>query len=310
MAFWTAAVGLTLFFMGMWMMTGAFHPKQARLHLHLTHNWWRGALIGTMLTAVSQSSSAVTVLLVAAVSSGQISLFSAFGVLLGANIGTTATAWLVQLGQLPGVVGWLLPALLCLLLAWQSRNMKIACGLAVLLFGMHTMTTGAQALIHGQNMEVLQRALQSPWQGWLWGAGVTAVLQSSSVTVGMLQALAGSGGITMAQAAPVVAGNNLGTCVTALLAAVAATKSGRQLAGLHLLFNLWAAGLLAALWQLGLGRWLAELQATSIRIALFHTLFNLLPALLLLAGQSTVAFFRAGQYDRGNFHPRQKENAI
>lgn len=80
--------------------------------------------------------------------------------------------------------------------------------------------------------------------------------------------------------------------------------------GLHLLFNLWAAGLLAAFWQLGLGRWLAELQATSIRIALFHTLFNLLPALLLLAGQSTVAFFRAGQYDRGNFHPRQKENAI
>lgn len=136
MAFWTAAVGLTLFFLGMWMMTGAFHLDQTRLHW--THNWWRGALIGTVLTAVSQSSSAVTVLLVAAVCSGQISLFSAFGVLLGANIGTTATAWLVQLGQLPGVVGWLLPALLCLLLAWQSQNMRIACGLAVLLFGMHT----------------------------------------------------------------------------------------------------------------------------------------------------------------------------
>ena len=306
MAFWTAAVGLILFFLGMWMMTGAFHLDQTRLHW--THNWWRGALIGTVLTAASQSSSAVTVLLVAAVCSGQISLFSAFGVLLGANIGTTATAWLVQLGQIPGVVGWLLPALLCLLLAWQSQNMRIACGLAVLLFGMHTMTTAAQSL--GQGETALYQALQSPWKGGLWGAGVTAVLQSSSVTVGMLQALAGSGGITMAQAAPVVAGNNLGTCVTALLAAVAATKSGRQLAGLHLLFNLWAAGLLAAFWQLGLGRWLAELQATSIRIALFHTLFNLLPALLLLAGQSTVAFFRAGQYDRGNFHPRQKENAI
>lgn len=195
MAFWTAAVGLTLFFLGMWMMTGAFHLDQTRLHW--THNWWRGALIGTVLTAVSQSSSAVTVLLVAAVCSGQISLFSAFGVLLGANIGTTATAWLVQLGQLPGVVGWLLPALLCLLLAWQSQNMRIACGLAVLLFGMHTMTTAAQSL--GQGETALYQALQSPWKGGLWGAGVTAVLQSSSVTVGMLQALAGSGGITMAQ---------------------------------------------------------------------------------------------------------------
>lgn len=152
MAFWTAAVGLTLFFLGMWMMTGAFHLDQTRLHW--THNWWRGALIGTVLTAVSQSSSAVTVLLVAAVCSGQISLFSAFGVLLGANIGTTATAWLVQLGQLPGVVGWLLPALLCLLLAWQSQNMRIACGLAVLLFGMHTMTTAAQSLGQGGNSPV------------------------------------------------------------------------------------------------------------------------------------------------------------
>lgn len=306
----TAAVGLVLFFLGLWQITRPFRPADLQIRLEGCQNWWRGALVGTVLTAVSQSSSAVTVLLMAAVSARQLSLRAAFGILLGANIGTTATAWLAQLGQLPGAVGLVLPALLCLLLIWQTRRCRAALGLALLLFGMHTMTTGAQALLQGQGTELLQQALQTPWRGGLWGAGVTAVLQSSSVTVGMLQAAVSSGALSMAAAAPVVAGNNLGTCVTALLAAIPAARGGRQLAGLHLLFNLFAAAVLTALWSLGLGQWLGRIPATSTGVAAFHTLFNLLPALGLLCAQSAVAFCRARRYDRGNLHQRQKERVL
>lgn len=279
-----AAVGFALFFLGLYLTShGVRMTEQPMLYAGMP--WWRGALFGLVLTALVQSSSAVSVLLVSAVSAKKIGLREAFGILLGVNVGTTATAWLALLGQLPGIVGIVLPATLCLLLVWGWKAPQAALGLGTVFFGMHWMTLGASGLLHGSGALPLG-ALEKPISGFLWGSGITAFLQSSSATIGVLQAAAGSASMNMALVAPIAAGCNVGTCVTALFAALPMGKKGKLLAMLHLLFNLGAACLLGVAWNLGLGAALAQIPAAGIQIAAFHTLFNLLPALLVIGAEA------------------------
>lgn len=275
-----AAVGFALFFLGLFLTShGVRMTEQPMLYTGMP--WWRGALLGLAVTTVVQSSSMVSVLLVSAVSAKKIGLREAFGILLGVNVGTTATAWLALLGQLPGVVGIVLPAALCLLLAWGWKAPQAALGLGAVFFGMHLMTLGASGLLRGSDALPLE-VLEKPLSGFLWGSGITALLQSSSATIGVLQAAAGSASMNMALAAPIAAGCNVGTCVTALFAALPMGEKGKQLAMLHLLFNLGAACLLGIAWYLGLGATLAQIPAAGIPVAAFHTLFNLFPALLVI----------------------------
>ncbi len=298
--------GLAMFLFGMNTLSAALEKlaggKLEKLLEKMTSNPIKGVLLGAGVTAVIQSSSATTVMLVGFVNSGIMKLRQVIGVIMGANIGTTMTAWLLSLTSLEGdnvIVQLLKPSSFTPILAIigigltmftksdKKHNIAtILLGFAVLMFGMDTMSDAVSGLKSVPAFGELMIAFSNPILGVIAGAVLTAVIQSSSASVGILQALATSTGkVTHATALPILLGQNIGTCVTALISSIGANKSAKRVAIVHLLFNVLGTVVFLSLFYL-LNVFLdfafldMPLEGTSIPI--IHTTFNVLATLLFL----------------------------
>ena len=298
--------GLALFLFGMNTLSAALEKlaggKLEKLLEKMTSNPVKGVLLGAGVTAVIQSSSATTVMLVGFVNSGIMKLSQVIGVIMGANIGTTMTSWLLSLTSLEGdniFIQLLKPtsftpilAIIGVGLMMFSKSDKkhnvatILLGFAVLMFGMETMSGAVEGLKEVPEFTSLMTMFSNPVLGVIVGAVMTAVIQSSSASVGILQALAASTGtITHGTALPILLGQNIGTCVTALISSIGANKSAKRVAIVHLLFNVMGTVIFLSLFYI-LNAFInfsflnEPLLGTSIPI--IHTTFNVLATLLFL----------------------------
>ena len=297
--------GLALFLFGMDIM-GKSLEKQAGGKLKnilekLSNNPIKGFLLGLTVTAIIQSSSATTVMVVGFVNSGIMNLSQAIGVIMGSNVGTTATAWLLSLTGIEGenfFVQMLEPstfapilAVIGILMYMGSKKTKkqnigtILLGFAILMSGMQTMSAAVKPLAGVPEFTALFTIFENPILGLLIGAVLTAILQSSSASVGILQALAVTGAISYASAIPIILGQNIGTCVTALISSIGANKNAKRAAVVHLYFNLIGSTLFLVVFYIITSMF--EISAisqgvTPLGIAIVHTVFNVLATLILL----------------------------
>ena len=297
--------GLSLFLFGMNVMGQALERRAGhRLRgvlSKLTTGKLTGLLTGLCVTAMIQSSSATTVMVVGFVNSGLMTLGQAVNVIMGANIGTTVTAWLLSLAGIDGgnlFVRLLKPSSFTPVLALVGVIFYLFCrsakkkdtgaiflGFATLMFGMETMSGAVAGLSQVPAFRDLFLLFQNPLLGMLAGAALTAVIQSSSASVGILQALAATGQVSYGAAVPIVMGQNIGTCVTAMLSSVGANKNAKRAALVHLSFNVIGAAVWLSLFSLV--KWLFDpavlySPASRLGIAVVHTIFNLLCTALIL----------------------------
>ena len=297
--------GLALFLYGMDLM-GKSLERQAGNRLQtilerLTANPAKGFLLGLVTTAVIQSSSATTVMVVGFVNSGLMKLHQACTVIMGANVGTTVTSWILSLSGIQGesfAVRLLKPTSFSPVLALigvvlylfgrrdRAKNTGAALlGFAILMFGMETMSNAVKPLADVPAFTGLFTLFTNPVLGVLVGALLTAVIQSSSASVGILQALSATGAVTYASAIPIIMGQNIGTCITALISSVGANRNARRAAFIHLYFNvigvavfLMAYLAVNALFPLPF----ADDPVSVMGIAAVHTCFNLVATGVML----------------------------
>ncbi len=255
--------GLALFLYGMEIM-GDSLKKSAGSRLKdllakMTSNPFKGFLLGLGVTAVIQSSSATTVMVVGFVNSGTMTLLQSVGVIMGANVGTAVTAWLTALSGIDSagsentleIVQWLKPdawmpilaiiGIALLMFSKRGRKRDIAgilLGFAVLMVGMSLMSDAVGGLKNDDGFKSILTMFENPLLGVLAGLVLTAIVQSSSASVGILQSLTVTGAISFGAAIPIIMGQNIGTCVTALLSSIGANKNGRRAAIIHLYFNI------------------------------------------------------------------------
>lgn len=297
--------GLCLFLFGMNIMGQALERRAgSRLRTTLgkmTGKTMTGFLTGLVVTAVIQSSSATTVMVVGFVNSGLMTLKQAIGVIMGANIGTTVTAWLLSLGGISGDAVWVqllkptsftpVLALIGIIMYMFSKDSRkndtgmIMLGFATLMFGMDTMSGAVSGLREVPAFRQLFVAFTNPLLGVLAGAALTAIIQSSSASVGILQALALSGQVSYAAAIPIIMGQNIGTCVTALISSVGTSRNAKRAAIVHLSFNVigtvvWLT-VFCIIRAVAAPAILGE-SATMYGIAIAHTAFNVACTALLL----------------------------
>ena len=300
----TMVGGLCLFLFGMNIMGEALERRAGdslrTLLGKLTTNKFAGFLTGMAVTAVIQSSSATTVMVVGFVNSGLLKLGQAINVIMGANVGTTVTAWVLSLGAIDGdslFIQLLKPTSFTPVLALigvvfyvflkdgkKKDTGMILLGFATLMFGMDTMSDAVSGLKDVPQFQQLFLMFQNPILGTLAGAVLTAIIQSSSASVGILQALAVTGSVSYGAAIPIIMGQNIGTCITAMLSGVGATKNAKRTALVHLSFNVigtavWLAvfALVRAVFQPAL----LEMSADAFGIAVSHSIFNVLCTVLL-----------------------------
>jgi len=297
--------GLCLFLFGMNIMGEALERAAGNslrtLLGRLTTRRMLGFLTGMAVTAVIQSSSATTVMVVGFVNSSLLSLGQAINVIMGANVGTTVTSWLLSLSGIEGdnlIVQLLKPtsftpvlALIGIVYYMFVKDSKkkdvglILLGFATLMFGMDAMSGAVKGLRDEAWFTDLFLLFTNPILGVIAGAVLTAVIQSSSASVGILQALSATGAVSYAAAVPIIMGQNIGTCVTAMLSSVGATKNAKRTAIVHLLFNV--IGTVVCLILFLIASWifspaiLGE-SATHFGIAICHTIFNVACTALLL----------------------------
>ena len=297
--------GLCLFLFGMNVMGQALERRAGNrlrdLLGKLTTNKLAGLLTGLGVTAIIQSSSATTVMVVGFVNSGLMTLKQAINVIMGANIGTTVTAWILSLAGIDSgnlFVSLLKPssftpvlALIGIVFYMFSKNSRrqdtglILLGFATLMFGMESMSDAVSGLREVPQFRQMMIAFQNPVLGVLAGAVLTAIIQSSSASVGILQALASTGQVSLGAAIPIIMGQNIGTCVTAMLSSVGTNKNARRAALVHLSFNVIGTVVWLAVFCLvrALVRpVLLDASASLFSIAVVHSAFNVLCTLLLL----------------------------
>ena len=246
--------GLALFLYGMHVMGAGLEKMSGgrleRILENLTSNPLKAVLLGAGVTAVIQSTSATTVMVVGYVNSGIMKLSQAIGIIMGANIGTTITAWLLSLTGIQGdnlFINMLKPTSfspilamigIILLMSGKSDKKKITgeilLGFVVLMYGMSAMSGAVEPLADVPEFTNLLTMFKNPVLGVLAGALLTAVIQSSSASVGILQALSVTGGFTFGTAIPIILGQNIGTCVTAMISAIGANKGAKRTAFVHL----------------------------------------------------------------------------
>lgn len=284
--------GLALFLYGMHMMNNGLEAvagDKMKVFLgRLTTNRWLGVLVGALVTATIQSSSATTVMVVGFVNSGMLTLNQAIWLIMGANIGTTITGQLIamDIGRIAPVI-----ALFGVAVIVFVRNKEIAylgeitAGLGVLFMGMNMMGAAMTPLSESEDFIKLLTRFESPLPGIAAGMIFTALIQSSSASVGILQTLAESGAIGLGSAAFVLFGQNIGTCITALLASVGTHKNAKRATLIHIMFNVFGTMVFTILCYITpLIPILEQLtpKRPSAQIANLHTLFNLVTTLLLL----------------------------
>ena len=297
--------GLCLFLFGMNIMGEALERAAGNslrsLLGKLTSNRMLGFLTGMAVTAVIQSSSATTVMVVGFVNSSLLTLGQAINVIMGANVGTTVTSWLLSLGGIEGdnlFIQLLKPtsftpvlALIGIIYYMFIKDSKkkdvglILLGFATLMFGMDAMSDAVKGLRDVPQFQQLFLLFTNPILGVVAGAVLTAVIQSSSASVGILQALSSTGAVSYAAAIPIIMGQNIGTCVTAMLSSVGTTKNAKRAAIVHLLFNIIGTVACLILFLLAQALFSPAILgegATHFGIAICHTIFNVVCTAMLL----------------------------
>ncbi|HBF1161880.1 TPA: Na/Pi cotransporter family protein [Clostridioides difficile] len=290
--------GLGLFLYGMNLM-GEGLQKSAGTKLKkiiklLTSNIFMGVLVGTGVTAVIQSSSATTVMVVGFVNAGIMTLKQAIGVIMGANIGTTVTAQLVSF-DLTGMAPVALGVGIILYLFGNKPRIKniaeILIGFGILFTGMDFMKMAVEPLRDYQGFtDLLVTFGRYPLLGLLLGFGITAIIQSSSASMGMLVALAAEGLVPLSAALPILYGQNIGTCVTSLLSSIGANKNARRAAMMHLIFNVLGTVIFLIFLNKPVVSMVTSWDPSNVarQIANTHTLFNIISVLILLPFTSLI----------------------
>lgn len=297
--------GIAMFLYGMDVM-GKGLERQAGNRLQtilekLTSSRIKGFLLGLFTTAVIQSSAATTVMVVGFINSGIMKLAQASGVIMGANVGTTVTAWILSLTGIQGesvLVRLLKPSSWTPLVALagiilytfvkkdKKKNLgAILLGFSILMFGMNTMTDAFKPLANEAWFAELFTVFSNPLLGILIGLVLTAIVQSSSATIGILQALCTTGAITYASAIPILMGQNVGSCITVLISSIGANRNAQRASLIHLFFNLIGVTLFMAVYLLAdalFGLPINDMRATGLGIAAIHTGFNLMNTVVQL----------------------------
>lgn len=297
--------GLAIFLYGMDLLgeglTGASGGKLEKILEKLTSNPLNAVLLGAGVTAVIQSSSATTVMVVGFVNSGIMKLSQAVGVIMGANIGTTITSWILSLTGIessnifisllkPTSFSPVLAAVGIVFLMFLKKDSlknpgKIMIGFALLMYGMDAMSSSVAPLAEVPQFASILTAFSNPVLGMLAGMLFTAIIQSSSASVGILQALCSTGILSYATALPIIMGQNIGTCVTALLSSIGATKNGKRAAIIHLYFNvIGTVTFMIVFYALNavIHFSFLNLTAQEFGIAVIHTTFNIITTAYLL----------------------------
>ncbi len=324
----TLCGGLAFFLYGMTTMSKSLEKmaggRLERLLRTLTASRCKGLALGAVITVAIQSSSAMTVMLVGLVNSGVMELWQTVSVIMGSNIGTTLTPWVLALTGMESAGGaWdllrpesfsPLAALAGVVLMLGSRRQRrrdlgrILVGFAILMYGMQLMQEAVLPLAELPGFSRLLTAFAHPLLGLLAGAVFTGVIQSSAASVGILQALSRAGSLSYAAAIPIILGQNIGTCVTAMLSAIGVNRRARQVAVVHIAFNvLGSAAFLLLFWAGGalLDLPLLERAVTPMGIAACHTVFNVGTTCLLLPFSRQLERLAEGLLPGGD-KPRQE----
>ena len=290
--FFSLLGGLALFLYGMQMMSNGLEAaagnKMKQILEKLTANRFLGVLVGAGITAVIQSSSATTVMVVGFVNSGMMTLQQAVWIIMGANIGTTITGQLIALdvGAVAPLLAFLGVALVVFIKKQKVHHYGlIVAGLGILFIGMDMMSSAMMPLRDSEAFISLMTKFSNPFLGILAGAVFTAIIQSSSASVGILQALASSGLIGLGNAVYVLFGQNIGTCITAILAAIGTNRNAKRTTIIHLMFNIIGTIIFTTVCILTpLTDLIASITPNNVaaQIANMHTLFNIVTTLLLL----------------------------
>ncbi len=304
-SFITLVGGLAFFLYGMNVMSNGLEKlaggKLEQILKKITSNQFKSLLLGIGITAVIQSSSAVTVMLVGLVNSGIMQLGQTIGVIMGANIGTTVTAWLLSTIGIEGdniIISLLKPenfslifaaiGILLIMLSKKPRRNdigKILIGFAVLMYGMKLMSNAVAPLKEMPQFVELFTAFENPILGIAAGAILTGIIQSSSASVGILQALSLTGSISYSAAIPIIMGQNIGTCVTAVISSIGLSKNARKVSVVHMTFNIFGTFIFAVAFYGITALFPIPFFQTAIdpfSIAIVHTIFNVLTTILLL----------------------------
>lgn len=317
--------GLAFFLYGMKVMSdGLEKSSNGKLTSNLnkiTKNRFVAMIFGAGMTVAVQSSSAVTVMLVGLVNSGLLEFGQTIGVLMGSNIGTTLTAWILSLAGIDSDVIWLnllkpknfapLFALAGIVMTMISKKEKfkslgnVLIGFAILMFGMELMSGAMEPLADMPEFKSILTAFSNPFIAVIVGALFTGIIQSSAASVAILQALSLSGGLTYGMAIPIIMGQNIGTCVTAIISSIGVNRNAKKVAVVHLSFNI--LGTLICLIPFCIGNALfhwsfTELNINPIMIAIIHSIFNVLTTAILLP-------FSKQLEKIANFVIRDKDNA-
>lgn len=301
----TIAGGLAFFLYGMNVMSSGLERmaggKLEQTLKKMTSNKFKSLFLGALITIAIQSSSAVTVMLVGLVNSGIMNIGQTVGLIMGSNIGTTLTAWLTSLVGLETDNMWLkllkpeifslIFALVGIMLIMMSKKAKrkdigsIMLGFAILMYGMKLMSEAVSPLADMPEFAHLLTAFKNPILGVLTGAIFTGIIQSSAASVTILQALALTGNITYSMAIPIIMGQNIGTCVTALISSIGVSRNAKKVAVIHISFNLIGTVVLLVLYY-GLDAIFnfafSDLPISTFAVAVVHTIFNILTTALLL----------------------------
>lgn len=297
--------GLAFFLYGMNVMSdGLEKSSDGKIEKYLgtiTKNKFFALVFGALLTIAVQSSSAVTVMLVGLVNSGMLEFGQTIGVLMGSNIGTTLTAWILSLAGIDSDILWLnllkpanfapIFALVGVVLIMASKQQKhqslgnVLVGFAVLMSGMTFMSDAMKPLANMPEFASLLTAFENPILAVLVGAAFTGIIQSSAASVAILQALSMTGGVTYGMALPIIMGQNIGTCVTAVLSSIGVNRNAKKVAVVHLSFNI--IGTTICLIPFCIATYLFDVAAlkmsiTPFMIAVMHSIFNVFTTLILL----------------------------
>ena len=301
----TLCGGLAFFLYGMTVMSKSLEKmaggKLERLLKRMTSNPIKSLLLGAGITIAIQSSSAMTVMLVGLVNSGVMEIGQTIGIIMGSNIGTTLTAWLLSLTGIESenfFVNFLKPknfspllALIGILLIMGSKRQRrrdvgrVMMGFSILMYGMELMSGAVSPLADMPGFTHFMTAFTNPFLGVLVGAAFTGIIQSSAASVGILQALAMTGSVTYGIAIPIIMGQNIGTCVTALISSIGVSRNAKRVSVIHISFNLigTALGLLALFGgEMFLNLSFLTEPIGAVGIAFCHTIFNVCTTLVLL----------------------------
>ncbi len=296
--------GLAFFLYGITIMSSGLEKiaggRLERILKKMTSNPLKSLVFGAAVTAAVQSSSAVTVMLVGLVNSGIMKLSQAIGVIMGSNVGTTITAWILSLSGIQSsnfFIRLLKPesfspilALIGVVMIMAAKSNKrknvgaVLIGFAILMFGMEVMKDAMAPLADMPAFTSVMTAFTNPILGVIVGTVVTAVIQSSAASIGILQALSMVGGLTYGMAVPIVMGQNIGTCISAMLSSIGVSTNAKRVAAVHVLFNVLGVIICLGAFQLGNAIFKFDFVTKSISpfgIAMVHSIFNIVTTVVL-----------------------------